>query len=169
MGILLGALAVVVALGLYWLYIGLQLPPIHDISTDTDNPPRFAAALALRGPNDNPAEYGGAAIAEQQHRAYPQIRPVLLALSRDAAYGRALAAAQQMGWEIVDANAVEGRIEAVARTFWLRFEDDVAMRVTETPGGSRVDARSASRVGRHDFGANAKRLTAYLGRLKAAE
>ncbi|MCL5669010.1 MAG: DUF1499 domain-containing protein [Gammaproteobacteria bacterium] len=167
MGILLGVLAVTMALGLYWLYIGLQLPPIHDISTDTENPPRFAAVLALRGPNANPAEYAGAAIAEQQHRAYPQIKPVLLALSRDQAFERALAAAQQIGWEIVDANAAEGRIEAVARTFWLRFKDDVVVRVTEAPGGSRVDARSASRIGRHDFGANARRLTAYLDRLKA--
>lgn len=40
------------------------------------------------------------------------------------------------------------------------------VRITEAPGGSRVDARSASRVGRHDFGANAKRLTAYLNKLR---
>jgi len=167
MWMFLGVLAAVASLGLYWLYIGLRLPPIHDISTDTDNPPRFAAVSALRSPNANSVEYGGAAIAEQQHRAYPQIKPVLLALNRDQAYERALAAAKQMGWEIVDANAAEGRIEAVARTFWLRFKDDVVVRITEAPGGSRVDARSASRIGRHDFGANARRLTAYLDRLKA--
>lgn len=169
MGILLGALAVVVALGLYWLYIGLQLPPIHDISTDTDNPPPLVAVLALRGPNANPAEYGGEAIAKQQHKAYPEIKPVLLASSRDQAYERALAAAKQMGWEIVDANAAEGRIEATARTFWMGFKDDVVVRITVAPGGSRVDARSASRIGRHDFGANAKRLTAYLDRLRNTE
>lgn len=165
----LGVLAVTAALALYWLYIGLRLPPIHDISTDTDNPPPFVAVLPLRGPKTNSAEYAGAALAEQQHKAYPEIKPILLALARDQAYERALAAARQMGWEIVAANAAQGRIEATARTFWLGFKDDVVVRITEAPGGSRVDVRSASRVGRHDFGANAKRLTSYLDRLKTAE
>lgn len=78
------------------------------------------AVLPLRGPEANSAEYAGAALA-QQHKACPQIKPVLLALARDQAYERALAAARQMGWEIVAANATEGRIEATARTFWLGF------------------------------------------------
>ncbi len=150
----------------YWVYIGIRLPPIHDISTDTDNPPPFVAVLPLRGPKANSVEYGGAALAVQQRKAYPHIKPLLLALARDQAYERALAAAKQMGWEIVDANAAEGRIEATARTFWLGFKDDVVVRVAGIPGGSRVDARSVSRAGRHDFGANAKRLTAYLDKLR---
>ncbi len=66
----------------YWIYIGIRLPPIHDISTDTDNPPPFVAVLPLRGANANSVEYGGAALAVQQRKAYPHIKPLLLALAR---------------------------------------------------------------------------------------
>jgi uncharacterized protein (DUF1499 family) len=70
-----------------------------------------------------------------------------------------------MGWEIVASEPTEGRIEATATTFWFGFKDDVVVRVTPTDGGSRIDVRSVSRVGRSDVGANAERITAYLARI----
>ena len=70
-----------------------------------------------------------------------------------------------MGWQIVDANAREGRIEATATTFWFGFKDDVVVRIVPAPGGSRVDVRSVSRVGVSDVGANAKRVRDFLQKL----
>jgi uncharacterized protein (DUF1499 family) len=52
----------------------------------------------------------------------------------------------------------DGIIEAVARTPILGFRDDVVVRVRATTDGARIDVRSASRYGRHDFGTNAGRV-----------
>jgi len=72
-----------------------------------------------------------------------------------------------MGWEIVEANPAQGRIEATATTFWFGFRDDVVVLVSATESGSRIDVRSLSRVGRSDVGTNAARVRAYLAKLSA--
>jgi len=138
------------------------LPPIHDISTDTDDPPRFVAIAPLRKDAANPMEYGGPEVAAQQHRAYPDLRPATLPEPPPRAFERAVAAARAQGWEIVDAAPAEGRIEATDTTSWFGFKDDVVLRVRPEGTGSRVDVRSLSRVGRGDVGKNAARIRAYL-------
>ncbi|MDA1106921.1 MAG: DUF1499 domain-containing protein [Proteobacteria bacterium] len=150
---------------LYTLYTARGLPPIHDISTDLDHPPEFVAVLALRAGASNPAAYGGATVAAQQKRYYPDIQPLTLAQPPAQVFPRALAAAQAMGWEVVEASEREGRIEATATTFWFGFKDDVVVRLTPAGAGSRIDVRSVSRVGVSDLGANAQRIRAYLKRL----
>ena len=60
------------------------------------------------------------------------------------------------------------RIEATAKTPWFGFLDDVVVRVAPTAAGSRIDVRSVSRVGRGDFGTNARRIRAYLDKLAHA-
>ncbi len=81
---------------------------------------------------------------------------------------RALQAAHDMGWNIVDASANNGRIEAMDRTFWFGFTDDIVVRITPLPGHSKIDVRSVSRVGLSDVGTNAKRIRAFLGRISRA-
>ena len=140
-----------------------QVPPIHDITTDTVNPPQFAAILARRADAPNSPTHGGAAIAEQQKRAYPDIAPILLAAPPAQAFDDALAVARGMGWTIVAADARAGRIEASDTTLWFAFTDDIVIRVTACPTGantnaSRIDIRSVSRLGRSDLGANARRI-----------
>ena len=71
-----------------------------------------------------------------------------------------------MGWAIVAERADEGRIEATATTSWFGFKDDIVIRVAPHNGGSRIDVRSKSRVGRSDVGANAARIRAYLAALR---
>jgi uncharacterized protein (DUF1499 family) len=142
------------------------VPVIHDISTDTRNPPAFVAILPLRANAANPPDYRGPEVAEQQRRAYPDIQPLVLDLPRAEAFDRAIAAAREMDWEIVAAEPADGRIEAVDTTFWFGFKDDVVIRVSGSGGASRLDIRSKSRVGRGDAGANAKRIRAYLARLR---
>jgi uncharacterized protein (DUF1499 family) len=139
-----------------------SVPPIHDVTTDTENPPPFVAVLERREGAANPAEYGGPEIAAQQRKGYPDLHPVTLADPPPRAFERALEAARGQGWEIVAAVPAEGRIEATDTTRWFGFKDDVVVRVKPEGTGSRVDVRSLSRVGRSDVGKNASRIRAYL-------
>jgi uncharacterized protein (DUF1499 family) len=142
------------------------LPSIHDITTDTENPPRFVAVLPLRKDAPNSAEYGGPEDAAKQAGAYPDIVPLVLDLPPASAYERALAGARAAGWQIVAAVPQEGRIEATAETLLFGFKDDVVIRVVEYRGGSRIDVRSVSRVGRGDLGTNAKRIRDYISSIR---
>jgi hypothetical protein len=140
---------------------------IHDITTDTEDPPQFVALLAKRRTTFNGPEYGGEAVARVQKAAYPDIQPRDLADLPARAFERALGAARSMGWLIAAAVPEEGRIEATATTPLLRFKDDVVIRVRPHGAGSRIDVRSKSRLGRSDLGANAKRIRRYFGELDA--
>src|SRR6516162_11374490 len=153
-----------------WHYdqIRRTVPPIHDITTDPDNPPAFVAVVPLReaaGPDR--LAYEGAKIAELQRRAYPDIVPLTLAVPPAAAFNRAVDTAQRMGWKIVAADDAAGRIEASDKSRWFGFTDDIVIRITGSGSGSRIDVRSASRVGRSDFGVNAARIETYLSALRA--
>ena len=144
---------------------GPPSPPIHDITTDTQNPPQFVAVVPLNSPDRT--VYAGEAIASQQREAFPDLQPVTVEMPPAQAFERALATVQDMGWELVEANADAGRIEATDTTFWFRFKDDVVVRVQPAAGGSRIDVRSLSRVGGGDAGTNAKRIRAYVAALTA--
>jgi len=149
--------------------MGPPTPPIHDISTDTQDPPQFVAVLPLRVNAPNPTQYGGEKIASQQRAAYPDIQPLILNIPPAQAFERALAAVHEMGWQLVAADPATGRIEATDTTFWFRFKDDVVIRIRPTQGGgSRIDVRSLSRLGVGDVGTNAKRIRAYLAVLRAS-
>ena len=142
-----------------------QVPPIHDITTDTENPPRFVDILPLRKNAPNSADYEGSGIASQQRMAYPDIQSVTLRIPGQQAFPRALQAAEAMGWDIVATNPAEGRIEATDTTLWFGFKDDIVVRIQERGDESRVDVRSVSRVGKSDVGTNAQRIRAYVRKL----
>jgi uncharacterized protein (DUF1499 family) len=170
----LGGLVVALGLGVgaayfpwHWRQRARAVPPIHDISTDLEHPPRFVAVLPLRSDAPNTSEYGGTEVAAAQRRAYPDIRPLILAIPPPVAFNRALDAAKRMGWSLVAADSTGGRIEATATTAWFGFKDDVVIRVTPAPTGSRIDVRSVSRVGKSDVGTNAARIRAYLAKLSS--
>jgi Uncharacterized protein conserved in bacteria len=145
-----------------------QVPAIHDITTDTGNPPRFVAVLPLRKDAPNSADYGGPDIAAQQRAAYPDLQPVLLPVPIQKTFAQALQAAEAMGWDIVSTNAEEGRIEATDTTLWFGFKDDVVVRIQARGDESLVDVRSVSRVGKSDVGTNAQRIRGYLQKLGRA-
>src|SRR5207245_11398162 len=69
---------------LKWKHNLDSVPYIHDITTDTANPPMFEAILPLRAGAPNPAEYGGPALAKQQEDGYPDLVPGSLGTSPDA-------------------------------------------------------------------------------------
>ncbi len=165
-------------------YIGNQyfivrtVPFIHDISTDLQNPPRFQAAIAAR------QEYGSARgeqmndlnftsdVALQQQAGYPDIEPLTLAAAPAEVYEKAEALVEAREWEFLAQDAQAGRIEATATTRFYKFKDDIVIRLTPTGTGTsvstRVDMRSASRVGRSDVGVNAARIKDFLAALKTS-
>ena len=161
--IVLSAAVLTVPLSLW--YRATHVPPIHDISTDLNHPPAFVALRSVRDAAPNGAAYPGEATARLQREAYPSIKPLRLAADRAAVFTAADQVAHDMGWRIV---AAAGRIEAVARTFWFGFYDDIVIRITVADDGhTQVDVRSASRVGRSDLGTNARRVSEFLRRLQA--
>ncbi|TQV73473.1 DUF1499 domain-containing protein [Exilibacterium tricleocarpae] len=142
-----------------------SVPPIHDITTDTANPPVFVAIAPLRADAPNPVEYLGGEVTRQQLQAYPDIVSIDIALDTEQAHAKALEAVAAMGWELVDSEVAQGRIEATDTTFWFGYKDDVVIRITDKGAGSRLDIRSKSRVGGSDVGLNAKRIRAYRDEL----
>ncbi len=162
LGLILGLLLLV-----YPGYLGYRaskLPAIHDITTDPGNPPRFEALVRQRPPGSS--EYPGVAVARAQSAAYPDIAPLQVAAPAKVAYDVALALVTKRKWLVAAARPPAGRreavIEAVARTPIMGFRDDVVIRVSAVGAGARVDMRSASRYGLHDFGANAARIRSLL-------
>ena len=143
---------------LMWMNKARTVPPIHDISTDTLNPPQFQAVLPLRSEAPNSPQYGGAEIAAQQQQAYPDIQPLIVKAAPDAAFTAALQIARDLDWNIVAQDSAQGSIEATDTTFWFGFTDDIVIRIKSSDGGSRLDIRSESRVGRSDVGTNAARI-----------
>lgn len=141
-----------------------SVPRIHDITTDTLDPPAFQALAAAREAAPNAVDYPGENTARQQHETYPDIMPLQvdapLATVRDAAEAQVRA----QGWDV--AAVTETHIEAAATTLWFGFKDDVVIRFRQENSAVRVDMRSASRVGLSDVGANATRIRAFLDALE---
>ena len=162
-GMMLGLLLLI-----YPAYLGYKatkLPPISDITTDPDNPPRFDV-LARQRPGDRTA-YPGAAAAEMQQKAYPDVMPLQVNAPAKLTFDVALALVTTRKWHVANARPPgAGRrdavIEATARTPIMGFRDDVVIRVSPNSEGARVDMRSASRYGLYDFGANAARVRSLL-------
>lgn len=170
-GFWLALLGILISLGViavpaYWIYAAGRVPAIHDITTDTRDPPRFVEVLSLRNEADNSAEYGGIEIAIQQQQAYPDIQTLLLASSPADVLLRAGRVAKELGWQVVASVPAEGRIEATCTSVWFGFKDDVVIRVSAMDQGSRIDIRSASREGTGDIGVNAGRVRQFLTLMK---
>lgn len=142
-----------------------RVPPINDISTDLEDPPRFLETVSAVEYADRGAGYP-VEFAQPQQAAYPDLGPIRLAEPPEAAYARAQRTAQALGWEIVRADPAALELEASDTSRIFRFVDDVAVRVRPDGAGSRVDVRSRSRVGRSDVGANAARIRAFRDALE---
>lgn len=140
---------------------GMSAPPIHDITTDLDNPPEFIAGKAARVDGENSTEFD-AEVAAQQREGYPELSAIQSELGQVAAFNRSLEVAAELGWTVVNKDDIEGRIEAYEETAMFGFIDDVVIRVTGTEAGSRIDLRSNSRVGVSDLGANAARIQRFI-------
>jgi hypothetical protein len=160
----------------YPAYLGLQyrkLPPIHDITTDPIDPPRFEALARLRATDGaNTAVYAGLYSAEQQRLAYPDIETVELEVPVQRAYEVTMQLVTKRKWRVVDERPPQprrdGRIEAIAQTLIMGFREDVSIRIKPDGEGSRVDIRSSSRYFESDLGSNASRVTKLIEDINSA-
>ncbi len=162
---LLVILAGLVLVAVPWMQLqqARSVPPIHDISTDLQDPPAFEALADAREAAPNAVAYPGEATARQQREAYPEIQPLVVDAPLAEIRAAVEAAVRDAGWEIARMN--DTRIEATATTTWFGFKDDVVIRLSETPDGTRIDMRSASRLGSSDIGTNAARIRTFLANL----
>jgi uncharacterized protein (DUF1499 family) len=164
------AILIGVLLLAYPSYLGIKayrLPAIHDITTDPYDPPRFEAVARLRTREANSVAYPGLDSYRLQREAYPDVEPLTAPVPPREAFDAALGIVTKRKWRIVDERAPvsgrrEGRIEAIAMSPIMGFRDDVVIRVRPDGAGSRIDLRSSSRYGFHDFGTNAARVTSLL-------
>jgi uncharacterized protein (DUF1499 family) len=176
---LMAAIAILLGLAfsvyLFSLYqTAKSVPAIHDASTDLVDPPAFVT-LPLRKdnlasvPDEGRPGWKNIPPIERWRalhgEAYPDLKPVRLAIPPDAAIKRAEALAKERGWVIASVDPQAGHLEATATTRFFRFKDDVIVRARPFEGGSIVDVRSVSRVGRSDLGMNAKRVRKFTADL----
>jgi uncharacterized protein (DUF1499 family) len=167
-------LLAIVAIGIVAVLLPLRAKkiaeraPINDITTDPADPPAFAAAVAERARDGAISDYPGARVTAIQQANYPDLAPQRLALAPAAAFERALATVKALGWRVLAADAASGRIEASDQTTIFAFVDDVVVRLRREGEGTRIDLRSASRVGISDLGKNAARIRAFFAALFAA-
>lgn len=170
-GILLGA--AVFSWPLAFVPTYLSLPRINDATTDLVSAPRFVslAKERERAGITVPDAYPEARFAELQKAAFPDLRPLYVARSLDDTYELALETLKRLRFQIVSDSPPRlrqaGIIEAIDRTTVVGFYDDVVLRVAAEGGRARIDVRSASRVGQHDFGRNASRVRRVLTELQA--
>ena len=159
-----------------WWAASMTSPALHDISTSLADPPVFRTIL-LRDDNwdlipeaDN-ADYQGLSPRqrwEQIHReSYPDVRTVRVDQSASLLMQKAERLANARGWDIVDFNEGEGRLEARTTSTLMAYPHSVAVRIRPAEGGngSIVDMRSVSGEGQNDLGSNAEIIRAFLADL----
>lgn len=157
---------------LYLMWVR-DYPRLNDITTDFENPPAFSAVAKLRGAGDNRTDYNRARLADEQARAYPDIKPMRIERASDEAYGLVVDAVKRLKMEIVREDAPDpdagtpGEIEAVDRTLIMGLYEDIAIRVSGDGESARVDIRSASRFGRADMGHNAEGIRELIKEIQA--
>lgn len=150
----------------------MRLPKISDVATDTTSPPQFVALAAKRASGANPIAYPGAATAQLQQAAYPDLRTFIIDRSVEEAFDLVEEAVRRLRWKPIVAEppslrpAKAGVIELSEQTLIVGFTDDVVIRVEGSNTRARVDVRSASRYGAFDFGQNAARIRRFLVELQ---
>lgn len=119
------------------------------------------AAAYARWPRINDVETG-------RTPEYPDLRVRAFELSEERVTRAARAAIVALPrWELVGSGRgpAGSELQAVARTRLLRFKDDVTVRIRRRGGRTELSVRSRSRIGRADFGQNARNIRAFLAEL----
>ncbi len=147
-----------------------QAPPIHDITTNPEDPPAFAAAASLDSRGAGFAyPSGGDQVPDLQRQAYADLDTARFDIATNEAIWRVQHAAEDLGWTPVREDEQNGLFEFSDTTPWFRFVDYIAVRVRAEAGGAAVDVRSVSRVGVGDLGKNADRISSFLDLLGAGD
>ena len=166
-GVFLLALNLTIISFFYYQILDLRSNPmINDISTDYNDLLEFKDYKAHNMPKDEHhliQKYGGFKLPNYD------IAPLLMSnVSKELVFNSSLLTLKNMGLEITYENIEEGAIEAVEKSFWYGFKDDLIIRIEELISSNiLINARSASRIGRSDFGKNSERIKSYFILLKS--
>jgi uncharacterized protein (DUF1499 family) len=147
---------------------GLGSPPINDITTDLEDPPRFASPADVPDFEGRDRSYPSDFV-EVVRTSYADLGPTRLPIDQKAAFDLGVRTAESLGWEIVHRDAAAGTFDARETTRVFKFVDDITVRVRADGSDSIIDVRSKSRDGRGDLGANAKRIRSYQSALGEAQ
>jgi len=156
----------------YLAYEAVRLPVLADVSTDPADPPDFsrsATALAARQGVNHPQPPPETRAV--QRAAYPDAEPIVVDLELDDAVQTVLKAANVRGWRLVEQRppgpkSGDAHLDFLDKTRLMGFDVDVTVRLHPLAGQTRIDVRSASRYGRHDFGSNANRISTFAEELQ---
>jgi uncharacterized protein (DUF1499 family) len=151
-GAVLGALITAVTMG--GARGGAGVPAINDITTNPADPPAFSSDPWNHGRD---MAYPGD-FAEIQRAGYPDLAPIVVAMPPAEALARVSSLFQSYGWTVTQTDPVSNTLVGTDTSRLFKFVDDIVVRVRPQDGGSVVDVRSKSRVGRGDMGANAARI-----------
>jgi len=122
-----------------------------------------AVAAALAWPRLNVVETG-------RTPEYPDLQPRHYAVAPERVVEAVEAAVRDLPrWTLQGSGSGPAghALQAEARTRVFRFVDDVTVRVSASGDGSDVSVRSASRIGKWDFGQNARNVRELLAALDA--
>ena len=99
---------------------------------------------------------------------FPELRPPVYAAPAALMFDVARRAVDRLGWETLTVDADDRKIEAVVTTKVFGFKDDLLLWVAVIDEQhSQFFARSASRVGKGDLGANTRHLMNLLAMVDA--
>ena len=149
-------------------YLSQVTAPLSDISTDALDPPHFALPLTLiPGGNINEPPRLDETI---QDKFYPDLAGRRYPLSADSIIVDVMTVIDDKGWQLKAPSAqsngdTDWVIEASVKSALFGFVDDVVIRVTDEGEAAYVDMRSATRFGRNDLGANARRIADFMNDL----
>ena len=150
----------------------LRLPTLSDIVTDIDDPPYFSLSRTADAARDGfqPRALTPRARAAQR-AAYPDVEPIVVDLDADEALSLVLKTAKELGWRLIDQRPPGGRTgdahaDFIDQSLILGLDEDITVRLRPLAGQTRIDLRSATRHGRHDFGANARRIESFAEELQ---
>jgi hypothetical protein len=164
---------------LSYVYAGFASLPIHDATTDPEDPPQFVALAKVPSANsrvfdgERHIRYKGedVTVAYALHDKYPLLTKPHAGLGPqslpDKVYWRAFETVKQLGWTVIDANDKDLRIEATDKSLWFGRTSDIVIRVRQAGSmGSRLYMRAESREAGDDHGRNVARLKQFFAHFR---
>ncbi|MGH6749277.1 MAG: DUF1499 domain-containing protein [Methyloceanibacter sp.] len=156
----------------YYLAKAARLPMLTDVQTSPDEPLEFTTLNTMRPAGAIPIKDPTPAQVDAQDDAYPDLEPMMLERSAPEVFSIVHEAVDRLGWDIVASDPPGetgvGHIEATARSLIMGFTNDVVIQIKGDDAHAQIDARSVSRYGMHDFGANAKYIRKLFAEVTAA-
>ncbi|MCJ8346876.1 DUF1304 family protein [bacterium] len=140
-------------------------PKINDITTSFSSPPQFEVIAQTNKQID--FKYQSEIFSKQQKEHYPLVLPLKINLSQEKAFATVQNVAQLSSLTIIETAPNDFKIEAMAKTQFMGFIDDVVIEVRKVNDDlSELHMRSRSRSGKSDFGVNSKRILNFFDQVK---